>query len=180
MLEECTSTIIKEVYGIKSLIDEFSRFARMPEAKLVPQHINEVIEDVVALYRSAHKYVNIIVEAVNSPLMIKMDKDQIKRVFLNLFENAIEAMNNRGNIWVTTTYDPEMTKVRIDIADDGSGIPSEDKDKLFLPYFSKKKGGTGLGLAIVDKIITDHGGNIRISDREPKGTVFTIELPAYV
>ncbi|MEW6410672.1 MAG: ATP-binding protein [Nitrospirota bacterium] len=180
VLEECTSTIIKEVYGIKSLIDEFSRFARMPEAKLVPQHINEVIEDVVALYRSAHKYVNIIVEAVNSPPMIKMDKDQIKRVFLNLFENAIEAMNNRGNIWVTTTYDPEMTKVRIDIADDGSGIPSEDKDKLFLPYFSKKKGGTGLGLAIVDKIITDHGGNIRISDREPKGTVFTIELPAYV
>lgn len=180
VLEECTSIIIKEVYSIKSLIDEFSRFARMPEAKLVPQHINEVIEDVVALYRSAHKYVNIIVEAINSPPMIKMDKDQMKRVFLNLFENAIEAMNNRGNIWVTTTYDPEMTKVRIDIADDGSGIPSEDKDKLFLPYFSKKKGGTGLGLAIVDKIITDHGGNILVSDREPKGTVFTIELPAYV
>jgi two-component system nitrogen regulation sensor histidine kinase NtrY len=108
---------------------------------------------------------------------IMMDREQLRRVFVNLFDNAIHAMNGKGCLWVTTRHEARDGLVVIEVADEGVGIQPGDQDKLFLPYFSKRKTGTGLGLAIVHRIILDHNGRIRAANRAPKGAIFTIELP---
>src|SRR3989304_4597806 len=174
---ECTTTIIREVNALKMLVNEFSSFARMPAAKPSINNINTIIRDVVLLYSSAHKDV-CFTENFTDPLPeIKVDREQIKRVFINLFENAVEAVNGNGHVWIQTALDPENHRLRVVIADDGIGVSPEDKDKLFVPYFSRKKTGTGLGLAIVNRIISDHNGRIMAGDNSPTGTKFIIELP---
>ncbi|MBI5181760.1 MAG: PAS domain-containing protein [Nitrospirae bacterium] len=177
IFDECTNTIIHEVNSIKSLVNEFYNFARMPAARPAPNDLHEIINEVVPLYRSAHKDINIINNFEDGLPVINVDKEQFKRVFVNLFENAVEAMNNKGRVWVNTHYDSDLNLVKVEVADEGAGINPDDKDKLFLPYFSKKKTGTGLGLAIVNRIIADHSGYIRVTDNKPKGTTFVIELP---
>ncbi|MDE3019415.1 MAG: GHKL domain-containing protein, partial [Nitrospirota bacterium] len=101
----------------------------------------------------------------------------IKRVFVNLLDNAVQAMNHKGRLWITTRYEAKRHRAVVSVADEGSGINPEDQEKLFVPYFSRKRTGTGLGLAIVHRIITDHDGQIRAANNQPKGAVFTIELP---
>lgn len=177
IFDDCTNTIIKEVSALKMLLDEFSSFARMPAARPSVNDIHSIIRDVVLLYSSAHKDISFAEEFTGSLPMIHVDREQIKRVFVNLFENAVEAVNGNGHIWVKTDYDPGAHRIRVEVADDGIGVPAEDKEKLFIPYFSRKKTGTGLGLAIVNRIISDHNGRIMIGDNFPKGTKFTIELP---
>ncbi|MBI3354917.1 MAG: PAS domain-containing protein [Nitrospirae bacterium] len=177
IFDECTNTIIHEVNSIKSLVNEFYNFARMPASMPAPNDLHEIINEVVPLYRSAHKDINIINNFAKGLPVINVDKEQFKRVFVNLFENAVEAMNNKGRVWVKTHYDSDLNLVKVEVADEGAGINPDDKDKLFLPYFSKKKTGTGLGLAIVNRIIADHNGYIRVTDNKPKGTTFVIELP---
>ncbi|MEK6682985.1 MAG: ATP-binding protein [Nitrospirota bacterium] len=177
IFDECTNTIIHEVNSIKSLVNEFYNFARMPASRPAPNDLHEIINEVVPLYRSAHKDINIINNFAEDLPVINVDKEQFKRVFVNLFENAVEAMNNKGRVWVNTHYDSDLNLVKVEVADEGAGINPDDKDKLFLPYFSKKKTGTGLGLAIVNRIIADHSGYIRVTDNKPKGTTFIIELP---
>lgn len=177
IFDECTNTIIHEVNSIKSLVNEFYNFARMPASRPAPNDLHEIINEVVPLYRSAHKDINIINNFAEDLPVINVDKEQFKRVFVNLFENAVEAMNNKGRVWVNTHYDSDLNLVKVEVADEGAGINPDDKDKLFLPYFSKKKTGTGLGLAIVNRIIADHNGYIRVTDNKPKGTTFVIELP---
>ncbi|MFQ5875478.1 MAG: PAS domain-containing sensor histidine kinase, partial [Dehalococcoidia bacterium] len=108
---------------------------------------------------------------------IKVDKEQIKRAFVNLIDNSIEAMGGRGKIAIKTSLSDELDVLRVEVKDWGPGIPTQDKDRLFMPYFSTKRSGTGLGLAIVNKIISDHNGYIRVSDNRPAGTIMTIELP---
>ena len=177
IFDDCTSTIIKEVNALKMLVNEFSNFARMPAAKPSPDNINSIIKDVVLLYSSAHKDININ-EDLSDPIpQINVDRDQIKRAFINLFENAVEAMNGNGHVWIKTEYDDTVRMIRVEVADDGIGVSAEDKEKLFIPYFSRKKTGTGLGLAIVNRVVSDHNGKIMISDNSPRGTKFTIELP---
>jgi signal transduction histidine kinase len=92
-------------------------------------------------------------------------------------DNAIEAMGRRGTIVLETGRDTAAAVVRLVVADDGPGIPLAERDKLFLPYYSTKQRGSGLGLAIVRRIIAEHGGSIEVSDNEPRGTRFTVELP---
>jgi two-component system nitrogen regulation sensor histidine kinase NtrY len=106
-----------------------------------------------------------------------VDPDQIKRAVLNLVDNAVEAVGGAGEVTVETLFTPETKRAQIVVTDNGVGIPSEDKEKLFLPYFSTKTAGTGLGLAIVHQIVTDHGGRIWVEDNAPKGSRFVIELP---
>lgn len=177
IFEDCTTTIIREVNALKMLVNEFSSFARMPAAKPSINNINAIIRDVVLLYSSAHKDV-CFTENFTDPLPeINVDREQIKRVFINLFENAVEAVNGNGHVWIKTELDPKNHILRVMLADDGIGVSPEDKDKLFVPYFSRKKTGTGLGLAIVNRIISDHNGRIMASDNSPTGTKFIIELP---
>jgi two-component system nitrogen regulation sensor histidine kinase NtrY len=104
----------------------------------------------------------------------------MKRVMINLIKNSLAAIENGGKIRIQTSYDPKLQTVRLEVSDDGGGIPDEDKGRLFEPYFSTKKSGTGLGLTIVNAIISDHNGYIRVRDNKPKGTTFLIELPVRV
>lgn len=177
IFDECTNTIVQEVNSIKTLVNEFSNFARMPAAMPSLNNLHEIINEVILLYRGAHRDIQIINNFEGNIPVINVDREQMKRVFVNLFENAVEAMNNKGTVWVNTFYDDSLKLVKVEVSDDGVGINPDDKDKLFLPYFSKKKTGTGLGLAIVNRIVSEHSGYIRVADNKPKGTTFIIELP---
>jgi two-component system nitrogen regulation sensor histidine kinase NtrY len=108
---------------------------------------------------------------------VRLDAEQIRRVVINLVDNAIEAMERRGRITIETELDGANSLVRLIVADDGPGIPPSEREKLFLPYYSTKHRGSGLGLAIVRRIIAEHGGSVEVSDNRPHGTRFTIELP---
>lgn len=177
-IEEGAKTILQEARSIKALVDEFSNFARLPRVQLQPHDLHETISQVVSLFRGIFSEIDFELELaqdVPSPLLI--DPEQIKRVFINLFDNAIEAMNKKGKINLKTRFDKTQNRVLIEIADNGPGIPAEDKNKLFLPYFSTKRKGTGLGLAIVHQIIKEHNGSISVDDNLPQGAKFIIQLP---
>jgi len=176
VLLECTSTIIHEVEGLKRLVNEFSQFAKMPDAQPSPNDLHEIVSEVCTLYEG-HKGISILRDLDERLPVLNIDREQIRRVLLNLLENAVAAMEGRGTIQVLTHFNEELKIATLEIRDEGAGIRAEDREKLFLPYFSRKKAGTGLGLAIVDRIIKDHGGYIRVKDNHPKGTIFVIELP---
>ncbi len=177
LVDECTSTIVGEVESLKALVDEFSQFARMPSPRRVPTDVHELLRTTLSLYDGLFKDVKIdTLFAVSLP-MVRLDPDQVRRVIINLLDNAIEAFNQRGQIVVETQHDAANSLVRIIVADSGPGIPSDERDKLFMPYYSTKRRGSGLGLAIVRRIVAEHGGSIEVADNEPRGTRFTVELP---
>jgi two-component system nitrogen regulation sensor histidine kinase NtrY len=178
VLEEGTATIVREVKTLKTLVNEFSGFARMPAANPIPSDLHKIIDSALGLYQGAYVDVSFDRQFAGDIPSARLDEEQIKRVFVNLIDNALEAMDRRGHIVIGTRYLRDLRLMRIDVADDGPGIPPEDKDKLFLPYFSTKRRGTGLGLAIVNRIVSDHNGYIRVEDNRPRGTRFVIELPA--
>ena len=177
VIEEGTQTILQEVDTLKGLVSEFSRYARMPPASLVSANLHEIIENGLLACASMHEGITVARNFAEQIPTINADLDQLKRVFTNLFDNAIASMEGEGTLRVSTSYDHDLQTTRIEVADTGSGIKPEDKDRLFLPYFSRKRGGTGLGLAIVHQIVADHSGYVRVSDNHPRGTVMTIELP---
>ena len=176
-VDECTATIVSEVESLKELVDEFSLFARMPAPKAVPTKVHELLDESLALYDGLFADVRFERRYAASLPLVRLDQEQLRRVVINLVDNAIEAMERRGGITIETAHDPANSVVRIVVADDGPGIPIGDRDKLFMPYYSTKGRGSGLGLAIVRRIIAEHGGAIDVSDNVPRGTRFTIELP---
>lgn len=177
VFEESIRIIDQEVEGMKDLLGEFLRFARMPTPNPRPANLHNLIDDVASLYSGGGK--NLAIKRNYDPniTLIHMDGEQIRRVFINLFVNAMDAIEENGVIEITTRISLQTKRVRIDFSDNGSGILPGDRDKLFLPHFTTKKRGTGLGLAIVHRIIADHNGSIQVRDNSPKGTVFVIELP---
>ncbi len=177
VFNESTEVIVNEVNGLKRMVDEFSKFARMPAPQLGRVSIHEVIREVVTLYRGVHREVEFVVDLDEVLPPLNLDREQIKRVFVNLFDNAIRAMTNKGRLWVTTRYDAKRRRAVVSVADEGVGINPEDQDRLFVPYFSRNRTGTGLGLAIVRRIITDHDGQIQAGQHHPKGAVITFDLP---
>jgi nitrogen fixation/metabolism regulation signal transduction histidine kinase len=176
-VEECSETIIGEVESLKGLVDEFSQFARMPSPRTVPTDLAQLVTDTIALYNGIFTDVRIEQRFAPGMPLVRVDAEQIRRVVINLVDNAIEAMERRGAIVVETQVDAADGLVRVIVADNGPGIPAAERDKLFLPYYSTKRRGSGLGLAIVRRIIAEHGGNIEVGDNAPRGTRFTIELP---
>jgi two-component system nitrogen regulation sensor histidine kinase NtrY len=178
VFDECTAMIIKSVDELKTLVNEFSNFARMPAIQPELNDLNGLIRETLTLYQEGHPRVRFNFSADENLPQLNIDRDQIKRVLINILENAVAAMDKAGQVTLTTVYDSELKMAVITSADDGPGIAPEDKLRLFEPYFSTKKTGTGLGLAIVSSIITDHGGFVRVRDNEPHGAVFIIELPA--
>lgn len=178
VFDQCTATIVTSVDELKTLVDEFSRFARMPSAQPTPNSLNDIIQEAVSLYQEAHRRITFNVTPDSDLPLLQLDRDQIKRVLINLLDNAVAAIDGAGQIDVTSSYNPELRMATFTVADSGQGISAEDKPRLFEPYFSTKKGGTGLGLAIVSTIIADHQGFIRVKDNEPHGARFIVELPA--
>jgi len=176
VFQRSARTIIKEVDSLKRLVDEFAKFGKMPEIHKTPASIPDIVNEVINLYRD-YKGVGIAVSMPDNPPLAELDGEQFRRVLINIFDNAIQAMTHGGRINVSVKFEKALNKARVEIADNGPGIRDEDKEKLFLPYFSTKKTGTGLGLAIANRIIKEHGGHIRVRDNEPNGTVFTVEVP---
>jgi two-component system nitrogen regulation sensor histidine kinase NtrY len=177
LVDECTQTIVGEVESLKGLVDEFSQFARMPSPRTVPTDLAQLITDTIALYNGIFTDVRIDQRFAPGLPLVRLDAEQIRRVIINLVDNAIEAMERSGQIVVETQLDAANNLVRVVVADNGPGIPAAERDKLFLPYYSTKRRGSGLGLAIVRRIIAEHGGSIDVGDNTPRGTRFTIELP---
>jgi len=158
-------------------VNEFSNFARMPASHPTENNINELIHEAITLYDQAHKNINFTFKYDDSLPSFLFDRDQIKRVFINLLDNAVTAVGDQGDIFIESSFNKDLNIAVCTISDTGHGILPNDRDRLFEPYFSTKKTGTGLGLAIVNTIISDHNGFIRVKDNVPKGTKFIIELP---
>jgi two-component system, NtrC family, nitrogen regulation sensor histidine kinase NtrY len=194
-VREGTSTIVREVAALQRMVEEFSRFARLPEARPVEASLNEVVRDAVGLYADRLDGIKVECRLADYLPPLWLDTEQIKRVLVNLIDNAIEALgadgtngsngsNGRGEISVGRLITLESTHlkpsdtVRLVVADTGHGIAKRDRDKLFLPKFSTRTRGTGLGLAIVSHIIADHKGRVWVEDNQPRGARFIIELPA--
>jgi two-component system nitrogen regulation sensor histidine kinase NtrY len=180
VLEECSQTIIQEANSLKNLVDEFSRFARLPEVKLEEADLNDILNNTLSLYNGRIHDISIHKDFDSNIPKLRLDPEQMKRVFINLFDNALEAMAENPNekvLQLSTHRNTKEGSVSVEIGDSGRGFPEEYQDSLFLPYFSTRKGGTGLGLAIVRQIVSDHHGTIRAEPNSPAGTRIIIDLP---
>jgi two-component system nitrogen regulation sensor histidine kinase NtrY len=177
IFDKCTSTIIQQVEDLKNLVNEFSQFARLPAAELTANDLNEIVKEALFLFKEGHKGINFQFHKGEIP-SLDLDRDQIKRVLINLLDNAVAAVEEKGEIQIATSYAPASGVALLEVADNGCGLAPEIRERIFEPYFSTKKEGTGLGLHIVNAIVADHRGNIRVRSNEPKGTRFIIELPA--
>ncbi len=176
IFDDATRTIVNEVQGLKTLVDAFTQFAMMPPPQRTVQPIEPVIREALALYQTGYPDLRTTTRFDPAAPPLPLDSDQIKRVFVNLFENAVDAMDGRGTLEIESRYDPAVRVVRVAVSDDGIGISPEDMPRIFLPHFSRKKRGSGLGLAIVHRIVRDHNGQISAAPRAPRGTTFTLEL----
>ena len=180
VITECTATIVREVAGLKAMVDEFSRFARLPATRLELANLNDVVTHAAGLYQERLDSVALTLDLDRALPSSMLDVEQIKRVFVNLIDNALEALaaSDDKRITITTSHDAEKSLLRAEVTDTGQGIEPADFRRLFEPYFSRRDSGTGLGLAIVQRIIMEHGGHIRAERNHPRGARFVIELPA--
>ncbi|HEU4715166.1 MAG TPA: ATP-binding protein [Pyrinomonadaceae bacterium] len=182
VIAECTETIGREVAGLKAMVDEFSRFARLPATRLEPANLNEVVNQAVKLYEERLDDARIETKLDPDLSSTLLDVEQIKRVFVNLIDNALNALDavtDQKLITISTNRDVEAGLVRVEVADTGQGIAPGDYRRLFEPYFSRRDSGTGLGLAIVQRIILEHRGRIRAERNYPRGAKFVVELPMH-
>ncbi len=173
---ELTQAILSEVATLKRLVDEFTRFARMPAPQLSEGDLAEEVRQFVEMYRTSNPGIRWGFHTGELP-PAWFDADQIRRALTNLFENAVAALGGEGS-----SGRGAGLRARRGRADHSGGRrprnSAEDKERIFEPYFSRREGGTGLGLAIVSAIATDHGGTVRVWDNEPRGSVFELEFPA--
>jgi len=180
LMEECVKTITQEANSLKNLVDEFSRFARLPQTRMEDADVHAILENTLCLYNGRIHDVQLVKAFSPGVPLLRLDTEQMKRVFINIFDNALEAMADCANpkiLRISTFSDTPPRWVRVEISDTGRGFPREYQDSLFLPYFSTRNGGTGLGLAIVRQIISDHNGHVRAESNTPLGTKIIIDLP---
>ena len=176
---ESATLIEREVATLSALVNEFSQFVRFPAAKLLPTDTNSTVSEAVEVFAGRLDGITL-KTSLEEPLPpVRADAPLLRSVIINLIDNAAEALeeSNFREISVATHFRPESDTIVIAVADTGHGISPQDKDKLFLPHFSTKERGTGLGLAIAARIISEHGGSLRVEDNQPVGSPFLIELP---
>ncbi|HEV8487625.1 MAG TPA: ATP-binding protein, partial [Blastocatellia bacterium] len=195
VVNEGTATIVREVAALQRMVEEFSRFARLPEARPAPASLNDVVRNAVDLYADRLDGMRIECDLADDLPALRLDQEQIKRALVNLIENAVEALAPDGSaegngsngeppstteklIRIQSLQPRSSDVVRLIVSDTGHGIRPADREKLFLPKFSTRERGTGLGLAIVSHIIADHKGRIWVEDNQPRGARFIIELPS--
>lgn len=179
IVRECAETILEETASVKRLVDEFSQFSRLPAAQPVTCELNDVVTSGIGVFAGRLEGIEVRVDLSPDLPQVSIDPEQFKRVVVNLIDNAAEAMlESPTKILTIQTRAGAGDMVEIIFADTGCGITPEQKEKLFLPYFSTKGRGTGLGLAIVSHILTEHNANIRVEDNRPCGAWFAVEVPA--
>ncbi|PIE56777.1 MAG: PAS domain-containing sensor histidine kinase [Desulfobulbus propionicus] len=175
IFDQCTTTIVRQVDEIKRLVSEFSNFARMPRMTKTPGDLASLVREVAVLYTEAHRTIRFTVHSADDLPSFNFDPIQIKRVLINLLDNAVAVQPTGGDVTISCRYDQQ--RVQLQVKDSGPGISAEVRMRLFEPYFSTRKSGTGLGLTIAHSIIVEHGGKITVENNEHKGAVFTVELP---
>jgi len=176
LVERSVDIIVREVDNMQSLVDEFSRFARMPGPRFAATRFEPLADELVALYRDLKTGVQVGARVDPATGEVWVDAEQLRRVLINLLDNAVEATAAPGEVKLDVRRNG--SRLEITVADTGRGIPAADRDKLFLPFFSRKGRGSGMGLAIVQRIVTDHDGTISVEENSPQGTIFRITLPA--
>lgn len=176
VLDKCTTTIIQQVVELKNLVNEFSQFARLPTAQPVPNDLNEIVQEALFLFKEGHNHIRFEFRQGELPAL-DLDREQIKRVMINLLNNAVAAVGGAGEVQILTAYDLSRNTAYLEVADDGCGMTPEARVRIFEPGFTTKKQGTGLGLTIVNQIVEDHRGYIRVRANEPRGTRLVIEFP---
>lgn len=180
LVAECAGLIEREVHTLESLVDEFSQFARFPAARLAPSDLNAIVSSALALFQGRLEGITLQTNLAPNLAVVKADPELLRRVLVNLIDNAAEAMEGSTlrQLRVATRASADGDGVDIEIADTGHGISPADKERLFLPHFSTKERGTGLGLAIASRIVAEHNGTIRVEDNNPIGARFLIRFPA--
>ena len=187
ILDECLQTIVSQVQTLRNMVNEFSRFARLP--KSAPQNVDlvELLQGLCKMYQEAHPHISFQFDSGDEGIVLKLDRDQMNRVFVNLLDNAVSSVDDyygenqaagEAKVTITARNDSDLGIVSVELGDNGAGIAEADKRHIFEPYFSRRKGGTGLGLAIVSAIVADHNGFVRVRDNRPRGVVFRVELPS--
>jgi two-component system nitrogen regulation sensor histidine kinase NtrY len=187
LVEECTETIVKEVEGLKNLVNEFSQFARRTPSNKREHDLNAVVEETMPLYQQARPDLALGTDLAKRLPPILMDRESVKRALMNLLDNAVSAVGSSGNgdeletgrpdIVVRTRHERALSRVVLEVADAGPGIAPEHRARVLEPYFSTKADGTGLGLAIVASVAADHQAYLRLNDEEPHGTRISVEFP---
>jgi two-component system nitrogen regulation sensor histidine kinase NtrY len=178
VLSESIEAIVSEVDALQHLVDEFAQFARLPPSRPMEGSLNAVVETALALYETAYPHISLDRKLDSRLPSLRVDGPQIKRVVINLVDNAIAALSEKGSIEISTHFDPLARRAFLTVADTGPGVPASNRETIFAPNFSTKRKGSGLGLAIARRIVEDHGGEIRVEDNSPQGARFVIELPA--
>ena len=181
VFRSCCEMILTQVDSLKKLVNEFSKFSRLPAIQTKPFQINEIILDVARSYSISYPDISFQLSKIHENIPhISIDVEQMRRVFVNLVNNAVEALSEDVGpkiVSFSSEYIPDLNAVRVSVADNGPGISDSQKNKVLDPYFSTKVEGTGLGLTIVNQIITDHGGYLRIADEKPTGVRFVMDFP---
>ena len=179
IIEGSMIAIINEVEGMDALLTDFRAFASLPEPQRDWAELAGLVADSVALYAASYPDIRFRLDGLPAALTLRVDRAAMKRALGNLFVNAIDAMDGRGEIEIAADLvkAADSRYCRIRIRDTGRGIPVSVGDRVFMPYFTTKSAGTGLGLSIVERIVSEHGGAIRFESEEGAGTTFYIDLP---
>jgi two-component system nitrogen regulation sensor histidine kinase NtrY len=180
VFSECTELIIRQVEHLQRMVQEFTTFAKLPESRLIRDDLSPLLEEITTLYRNSHGDIEWTLSYENTLPELRMDREGIRRVLMNVMNNAAEALRDAEDkkVDIHASYDKLLGWVRMEVRDSGPGLSAEERSRLFEPYFSRKRGGTGLGLTIVKSIVSDHFGNVHAKPNSPKGTVVVVELPA--
>jgi two-component system nitrogen regulation sensor histidine kinase NtrY len=177
VIRRCSEVITSSVESMRSLVDQFASLAEFPTARPKPADLNTIVENSLALFAGRMQTIRIVRNMSPDLPLVMADPEALKRALGNLIDNAAEAMQQSlfRELRIGTSL-LENGMVELTIADSGSGLTDEMRERLFLPYFSTKQRGTGLGLAIAAKIIQEHQGTIRAEKNEPAGAKFIVEL----
>ena len=183
-VEESTRSIVEHVEIIKRLANEFSEYGRMPTAQFIPTDLTTLLTNTVQSFTAEHQDLTFGLTVEEKIPEMLLDPEQIRGVFRNILNNAVAAIRSyniseNGEVLAKLNFDRKTMRAVIEFADNGPGVPASDKNRIFEPYFTTKKGGTGLGLAIVSTVISDHQGEVRVFDKQPHGTRIVITLPQY-
>lgn len=181
VFKSCMESILYNVDSMKDLVNEFSKFSKLPSVRTKLQDLSPIIIHAVKFFRLGYPHIDFVVELSSDLPKLELDRDQMNRMLLNVFSNSVEALRytKDSKIIVKASVQEDLNLLSLEIDDNGRGIADENKGKVMEPYFSTRPDGSGLGLAIVHQIITDHGGYLRIqdSDTEFTGTKVLVELP---
>jgi len=186
LLDSTIEIVSEELGTLRRLTTEFSTFARLPEVKLAPDDLHDLLRDMqgspTAPPVEDEAPVRVEWRIPPDSCLVPMDRMLLRRVFDNLIRNAVEAVratrrDGTGRVVVSADGDPRRRRVRVRVSDNGPGVPSEGRDRLFEPYYTTKAEGTGLGLAIVKKVVLDHGGTIDVGTSSEGGAEFVVTLP---